>query len=225
MPSSRRSSRPRDRTASPAFPALQEHSLLLSHQGSPYTQTHAVLCFVSQLCPTLCDPIDCSPPGYSVHGDFPGKNTGHTCTQLILKPPPLHDVARFIMYFECSYDFLPQLQVEFNRTILGHFLLQGIFPTQESNPGLLHCRQILYRLSYKGSPFSAYSEVKILYKVQFIAAQLSKGDKQSLREENNKCVPNCWWRTANTSYHFHPPHHFLTIHQCPPALHVSFCPV
>ena len=33
-----------------------------------------------------------------------------------------------------------------------HFLLQGIFPTQESNPGLLHCRQILYRLSYKGRP-------------------------------------------------------------------------
>ena len=33
-----------------------------------------------------------------------------------------------------------------------HFLLQGIFPTQESNPGLLHCRQILYRLSYEGSP-------------------------------------------------------------------------
>ena len=29
-----------------------------------------------------------------------------------------------------------------------HVLLQGIFPTQESNPGLLHCRQILYRLSY-----------------------------------------------------------------------------
>ena len=32
-----------------------------------------------------------------------------------------------------------------------HVLLQGIFPTQESNPGLLHCRQILYQLSYKGS--------------------------------------------------------------------------
>ena len=28
------------------------------------------------------------------------------------------------------------------------FLLQGIFPTQESNLGLLHCRQILYQLSY-----------------------------------------------------------------------------
>ena len=31
-------------------------------------------------------------------------------------------------------------------------LLQGIFLTQGSNPGLLHCRQILYQLSHKGSP-------------------------------------------------------------------------
>ena len=30
-------------------------------------------------------------------------------------------------------------------------LLQGIFPTQGSNPGLLHCRQILHQLSHKGS--------------------------------------------------------------------------
>ena len=33
-----------------------------------------------------------------------------------------------------------------------HALLQGIFPTQGSNPGLLHCRQILYQLSQQGSP-------------------------------------------------------------------------
>ena len=33
-----------------------------------------------------------------------------------------------------------------------HFLLQGILLTQELNSGLLHCRQILYRLSYEGSP-------------------------------------------------------------------------
>ena len=31
-------------------------------------------------------------------------------------------------------------------------LLQGIFPTQGLNPGLLHCRRILYQLSHKGSP-------------------------------------------------------------------------
>ena len=32
------------------------------------------------------------------------------------------------------------------------FLLQGIFLTQGSNPGLLHCRQIIYCLSHQGSP-------------------------------------------------------------------------
>ena len=31
----------------------------------------------------------------------------------------------------------------------SHALLQGIFSTQESNPGLLHCRQILYHLSHR----------------------------------------------------------------------------
>ena len=38
-------------------------------------------------------------------------------------------------------------------SVIGcHFLLQGTFPTQEMNLGLLHCRQILYQLSYEGSP-------------------------------------------------------------------------
>ena len=31
------------------------------------------------------------------------------------------------------------------------FLLQEIFPTQGLNPGLAHCRQILYRLSHQGN--------------------------------------------------------------------------
>ena len=72
---------------------------------------YAVLCLVTQSCPTLCSPMNCSPPGSSVHGDSPGKNTGGG----------------------------------------SHALLQGIFPTQESNWDLLHCRQILYQLSYQGS--------------------------------------------------------------------------
>ena len=56
--------------------------------------------------------MDCNPPGSSVHGDSPGKNTGVGC----------------------------------------HFLLLGIFPTQGWNPGLPHCRQILYHLSLQVSP-------------------------------------------------------------------------
>ena len=38
-------------------------------------------------------------------------------------------------------------------------LLQWIFPTQGSNPGLPHCRQIPYQLSHKGSPYY-YTSIK-----------------------------------------------------------------
>ena len=40
-----------------------------------------------------------------------------------------------------------------------HFLLQGIFPTQGSNPGLPHCRQTLYHLSHQGSPTHVFTKV------------------------------------------------------------------
>ena len=70
------------------------------------------VCLVTQSCLTLCDPMGCSPPGFSVHRDSPGKNTGVGC----------------------------------------HALLQGIFPTQGSNPGLPYCRWILCYLSYQGKP-------------------------------------------------------------------------
>ena len=46
-----------------------------------------------------------------------------------------------------------------------HFLFQGIFPTQGSNPHLLcllHCRQILYLLNYWGSPFLTFVSAKSL---------------------------------------------------------------
>ena len=36
-----------------------------------------------QSCPTLCMPMDCSPPGFSVDGDSPGKNTGVSCHALL----------------------------------------------------------------------------------------------------------------------------------------------
>ena len=39
-----------------------------------------------------------------------------------------------------------------------YFLLQGIFPTQGSKPGLLHCRQTLYRLSHLGSLDKPYEK-------------------------------------------------------------------
>ena len=47
---------------------------------------HAVLCnvlLVAQSCPTLCNCVDCSPPGSSVHEDSPGKNTREVCHTLL----------------------------------------------------------------------------------------------------------------------------------------------
>ena len=40
------------------------------------------LCLVPQSCPTLCNPMDCSPPGSLVHGDSPVDNTGVGCHAL-----------------------------------------------------------------------------------------------------------------------------------------------
>ena len=39
-----------------------------------------------------------------------------------------------------------------NAGVVSLSLFQWIFPTQELNRGLLHCRQILYQLCYEGSP-------------------------------------------------------------------------
>ena len=45
-------------------------------------------------------------------------------------------------------------------------LLQGVFPTQESNQGLLHGRQILYQLSYQGSPTQRLNFVQVNKEIQ-----------------------------------------------------------
>ena len=59
-----------------------------------------------------------------------------------------------------------------NTGVGSRSLLQGIFPTQELNPGLLHCRWILYQLSHKGSP-------RILERVAYpFSSDLSNPEKE-----------------------------------------------
>ena len=50
-----------------------------------------------------------------------------------------------------------------NTGVGSHSLLQGIFPTQGSNPGLPHYRWILYHLSHQGSPVSFNIRCQIIY--------------------------------------------------------------
>ena len=48
--------------------------------------------------------------------------------------------------------YSPQNSPGQNTTADSRSLLQGIFPAQGSNPGLPHCRQILYQLGHQESP-------------------------------------------------------------------------
>ena len=58
------------KSASPVSPALQADSLPPSHCGSRFPEAVAKWSEVALSCLTLCDPMDCSLPGSSVHGIF-----------------------------------------------------------------------------------------------------------------------------------------------------------
>ena len=97
------------------------------------------------------DPMDCSLPGFSLHEDSPYKNTGVSCHALIQGVFPTRDQ---IQVFHMQANSLPSEPPgkPMNTGVGSLSLLQGIFLTQELNWGLLHCRWILYQLSYEGSP-------------------------------------------------------------------------
>ena len=106
---------------------------------------------VAQSCLTLCDPMDCSPPGSSVHGDSLSKNTGVGCHALLQGIFPTEGIKPRSLALQA--DSLPDEPPEKpkNTGVGSLSLLQGIFLSSELNQGLLHCRRILYQLSYQGS--------------------------------------------------------------------------
>ena len=66
-------------------------------------------------------------------------------------------------------------------------LLQGTFPTQGLNPGLPHCRRILYQLSHKGSPACIqFSSVQLLSCVQLFATPRTTAQQASLSITNSQ---------------------------------------
>ena len=96
---------------------------------------------VIQLSLTLCDPMDCSPPGSSVHGIMQAR-------------------------------ILEWAAVPFSRDL--------------PNPGLLHCRLILYHLSHQGSPLIHLNKSinKYLYEIQ-----MRKIQKNKSRLNPSRCPP------------------------------------
>ena len=131
MPSSRGSSRPRIEPKSPASPALQAGSLPTEPPGKPKSYL-----------PT--------PPKYA---PISTPNWSRAVCVLVTKSCPTlatpWTVARQAKSarLPCPWDFPGK-----NTRVDCHSLIQGIFSTQGSIPGLLHCRQTLYHLCHRGSP-------------------------------------------------------------------------
>ena len=69
-------------------------------------------------------------------------------------------------------------------------LLQEIFPTQGSNPGLLHCGQIFYQLSHQGSPSIREMQVKTNNPTLVRMTIIKKS-------ANNKCWRGCGERESS----------------------------
>ena len=110
---------------------------------------------VTKSCLTLCDSMDCSPPGSSDCG------TLHTRTvEWVAMPSPggLPNPGIEPRSPALRVDSLPsEPPVKPKNTGVGSLsLLQGIFPTQESTWGLLHCRLILYSWATRGAPRMVY---------------------------------------------------------------------
>ena len=112
----------------------------------PHASNGPVKVKVAQSCLTLCDPVD-----YIVHGILQAR-----LLEWVPFPSPgdLPNPGIKPRSPTLRADSLPaEPQGKPKNTGVGSlFLLQRIFLTQESNWGLLHCRRILYQLSYQGSP-------------------------------------------------------------------------
>ena len=134
---------------------------------------------ITQSCPTLCDATD-----YTVHGILQARvlewvafpfSRGSSQPEIEPRSPALQE------------DSLPaEAQGKPKNTGVGcPFLLQGIFPTQGSNPGLPHCR-ILYQLSHKWKLVFSPGPLKVW---GFRPATL---EMQSLRPTQSCCWKICF---------------------------------
>ena len=72
-------------------------------------RTYVCVCSVMQMCLTLCNAMDCSPPVSSIHGDSAGKNTGVGCHSLLQGIFPTQGLNPYLLQLLNSYpwNFLP----------------------------------------------------------------------------------------------------------------------
>ena len=97
---------------------------------------------VAQLCPTLCDPMDST-----VHGILQARILEWVAFPFSRGSSQPRDQTQ-VSYIADSWPAEPQGKPK-NIGLDSQSLLQWIFSTEELNSGLLHCRRIIYQLSYQ----------------------------------------------------------------------------
>ena len=106
----------------------------------------------AQLCLTLCDPMD------GIHGILQARILEWVAFSFSRASSQLRDRTQVS---HTAGGFLPAKPQENPKKTSG-WLIQRIFPTQELSRGLLHCGQILYQLSYEGSPWNTAFLIRYL---------------------------------------------------------------
>ena len=156
-----------------------------------------MLCLVVQLCLTLCDPMDCSLPGSSVHRDSPGKNTA----------VGFHALLQCLFPIQGSNLGLPHC-----RQILYRPSHQGSprileWVTYPFSPGELHTTRIILRCpelqedslpaELPGKHPSVFTAIQIIHLMTFLSFCLHatlpfQEDKRNTTEASTerKCNPN-----------------------------------
>ena len=108
---------------------------------------------VAQSCPTLCDPMDCSLPGFSLHGILQARVLEWVAFSFSRGSSQSRDQTQ--VSHTAGGFFTAEPQGKPKNTGVGSLsLLQQIFPTQELN------QDLLYQLSYQGSPDFTFSSVQ-----------------------------------------------------------------
>ena len=97
---------------------------------------------------------------------------------IVLRPKMKVKVAQLCLNLWPHGLYSPWNSLGQNTGVRSFSLLQGIFPAQGSNPGLLHCRWIIYQLSHKGNP-------RIL---QWVAYPFSRGSSRPRNRTGVSCI-------------------------------------
>ena len=139
-----------------SWPRDQTLGLLYCRQ-IPYRLSYREVIKVAQSCLSLCSPMDCT-----IHEILQARILGWVAilSSRGSSQPGIEPRSPTLQADSLAAE--PQGKPK-NTGVGSLSLLQGIFPTQESNQGLLHCRWILYQLGDQGSPvyiFIIYNRIR-----------------------------------------------------------------